>query len=201
MSHPMKYVFSAGAVACLAGSALGAVGTVSLTASSLTVNPGEAVTIGLVLDDDGTTPGVMTFDIAVTPTGGGFSYVEGSLTPLPLLDIFQGGDGADNLVTMYGGSPDILGPTFDAPLNGLTVFTFQIMFSEEQIGTSVTLETSDGPTANPPLHYAMLGEIVHIPVPYEIVEFNSVTIRVVPAPSAPVLFALVGVLSAGRRGR
>ncbi len=189
----MKSTIAVAAVAGLAAAASAQTGSVSLVASQTIASAGDIITISVVVDDDGTTPGVFSFDVQVTSGDAGFSVVGGSLAPNGAVFGWAGAELA-NGATGLGGSTDILGPTFDAPLNGLAVYSFQIQYN----GGEVTLTSSDGAGPNAALQTVTEGGLVLAPAQYASIDFGSV--RITPAPSGLALLGLGGLI-AGRRRR
>ncbi len=188
----MKSTIAVAAVAGLATVASAQVGSVTLTASQTVASAGDLITISVYVDDDGTTPGVFSFDIAVTSGDAGFSVSGG---PTPNGAVFGwAGAALANGATGLGGSTDIFGPTFDAPLNGLAVYSFQIQYN----GGEVTFTASDGAGPNPALQTVSEGGLVLLPAAYASIDLGSV--RITPAPSGLALLGLGGMI-AGRRRR
>ncbi|MEZ6243150.1 MAG: hypothetical protein R3B57_08915 [Phycisphaerales bacterium] len=169
-------------------------GSVILTASTTSLLIGDLFTIGVYADDDGSTPGVFSFNIAVDvgpnlqivtgPTVGG-AYVFG-----------WAGSMTSTSVEGIGGSTDIFGPTFDAPLNNLLLFNFQVVVVGSPIGLLASSRTGSGP--NPALLTASEGGIVLLPTPYNQLNFGSLSI---PAPGSAGLFVAGSLLAARRRRR
>jgi len=191
----MKSGIAIAAVAGLAAvaSAQGTKGIVELTASSTSVAVGDVVTIGVVVDDISPS-GVLAFDLMVTSADAGFTVLG---APTFNAAVF-GASGAAlaNGATGLGGSTDILGPGFEAPLNGLTVYTFQIMITAAFSG-EIVFNSADGTGPNAAMQYAITGGIVLLPGAYDTI--NHGTLRLVPAPSGMALLGLGGLVAARRR--
>ncbi len=190
----MKSGIAIAAVAGLATVAVAQKGTISLTANTQNVAVGDVVTIGVVVDDDGSTAGVLSFDIAVTSGDAGFSVISGPTFDASIFG--PGGADLGNGVEGLGGSMDILGPTFDLPLNGTTVYTFQIMITAGFTG-AIEFNSSDGSGPNAAMQYAIEAPVVLGPGQYN--EINHGTLRLVPAPSGMALLGLGGLVAARRR--
>ncbi|MEZ6243148.1 MAG: hypothetical protein R3B57_08905 [Phycisphaerales bacterium] len=196
----MKSGIAIAAVAGLAtvASAQGTKGFVELTANgssgTVAVAVGDVVTIGVSVDDISPT-GVLSFDIQVTSADAGFTVLG---APTFNAAIFgPGGAALANGATGLGGSTDILGPTFDAPLNALAyVYTFQIMITAAFDG-EIVFVSSDGSGPNAAMQYAIGGGIVLLPGQYD--QINHSTLRLTPAPSGMALMGLGGLIAARRR--
>ncbi|MFI4896260.1 MAG: hypothetical protein ACIARR_00365 [Phycisphaerales bacterium JB059] len=175
------------------------VGTVTLTASTNTALIGETFTIGVVLSDNIDGPSVFAFDLAVTGSGAAFSTIPDSLVGDPSASGFVFGfTGQINPggAQAFGQSNDILGPTLDAPLDDLAVFTFQVLAT--QSGT-VTFNASDGDNVSV---NSMAHEhpcIVLCPDDYDQIAFEGLTITVIPTPPSLVPLALAFPLATRRR--
>ncbi len=178
------------------------VGTVTLNASAVTVNVGDIITIGVVLSDDIPGASVFAFDVLVTGSGAAFSTVPGSLVADPSeSDFFEFGflgqinpDGAQAL----GGSSDFFGPSFDAPLDDLTVFTFQILPTH---GGVITFDPADSPVSPNAAIQQLVKGTIYQPGDYHTVVFEGVTITVIPAPFSLIPIAFAFPLTARRRRR
>ncbi len=173
-------------------------GFITLTASATTVSVGETFTIGVVLSDNIPDNSVFTFDVLVAGSGAAFSTVPGSLVFDPAGSGFIFGelgqinpDGAQGL----GGSADIFSPSLDAPLDDLTVFTFQVLATQNG---AITFTPEDGPGPNPAIQTYAPG-IVLFPVQYDQIVFEGITITVIPAPSAVALLAIAAPFTTRRR--
>jgi len=188
----MKSAIAVAAVAGLATVASAQVGTVVLTASSTVASAGDVITIGVYAMDDGTTPGIFAFDLAVTSADAGFT-VNGAPTPGGAHVFGWAGAALANGATGLGGSTDILGPTFDAPLDGLLLYSFAITYN----GGTVTFTSSDGAGPNPALQTVITGGIVLLPSNFASIVHGSVTIT--PAPSGVALLGLGGLVALRRR--
>ncbi|MEZ6243152.1 MAG: hypothetical protein R3B57_08925 [Phycisphaerales bacterium] len=182
------------ALAALAGLATATkaqtIGYVTLTASATTVSVGDTFTIGVVLSDNIPGNSVFTFDILVAGAGAPFSTVPGSLVDDPSGSGFIFGflgqvnpDGAQGL----GGPADAFPPTFETPLDDLTVFTFQVLATHAGV---ITYTPEDGPSPNIAMQTWMAGGIILLPAWYDDIVFESVTVNVIPAPPAAALLAL-----------
>ena len=194
----MKPAITIAALAGLTTPALAQnIATVTLTTSVMTVATGDTFTIGVVLSDNIPGNSVFAFDIEVASAG--VLDIVGVGEPVADSSVF-GFNGASTSTgaTGLGGSSDILGPTLDDPLDGLTVFTFQVT-AGANVG-SRTFTAMDGPGPNPAVQYALNGGIVLIPENYDEIVFNSVTVSILPAPASLTLLALTS-LACGRRRR
>ncbi len=168
-------------------------GRVTLTSSATTVSVGDLFTIGLVVDDDPPSPGVLSFDALVTGPGAAFSTIPGSLEPDPFIFAFDGQLNPDG-AQATGGSSDFLPPGF-TPINGLTVFTFRAR--AEAVG-QITFTAEDGPGPNGLINWGLKG-FIFIPIEYADVIIQDVTVNVVPSPATPALLLAAGPLAARRR--
>ncbi len=176
-------------------------GMVTLTSSAATVNVGDVFTIGVLLTDNIPGNSVFAFDVLVSGSGAAFSTLADSIVVDPFDSGFVFGfngqvnpDGAQGL----GGSSDILGPTFDRPLDNVIIFTFQVLATQ---GGSISFNPEDGPGPNLAMHYASsaLFRTLIAPVNYDEIIFNGITITVIPAPSGAALLLLAGLISTRRR--
>ncbi len=167
--------------------------SIYMTASATYVGIGEPVTIGVYAESDGSTPGVFSFDIAIDladcmqlisgPVAGeGILGFSGAVTPTG--------------VEALGGSTDILGPTFDAPLDGRLLFSFQTTFINFDIG-GAAVTSRDGSGPNPALLTVLEGGIVLQPVEFDQINFGS--IGIFPAPSSFAVLTLAAVPATRRR--
>lgn len=173
-------------------------GTVTVTSSASTVSVGDTVTIGALLSDNISGPSVLSFNVRVTGSGAAFSTIPGSLVEDPgESGHFFGFQGQveHNGAAALGGSWDFVGPDFQASLDDLTAFTFQI--TATQAG-SITFTPSVYRDAFPPIQHLILG-IVNFPADYEIVVLEPITITVIPGPSSLAPLALAFPLATRRR--
>jgi len=192
----MKSAITIAAVAGLATVASAQnIGTVSVTAASATIGIGESTTISVVLSDNISGNSVFAFDIAVDGAGGA-GFTTSNLVSDAGVFGFNGSLTATG-ATGLGGSSDILGPTLDASLDGVAVFTFEVTGTAEG---SVTFTASDGAGPNPAMQWGMEGGVVILPANYDSIDFgNGATVRVTPAPSGMALLGLGGLAVARRR--
>ncbi len=184
----MRTAISALALAGLTTAATAqTVGTVTVTTSATTVSVGDVFTIGVVLSDNISGNSVFAFDLMVEGFGPGVVFMAGDPTPDPGVFGFAG-SASGNSVTGLGGSSDILGPDLDPSLDGVTVFTFQVEIGPLATG-QLTFSASEGPGPNEALQWGKPG-IVFLPANYDLIDFGSVTITVIPAPSSLIPLAL-----------
>eukprot|EP00913_Durusdinium_trenchii_P006341 g5953.t1 len=166
------------------------VGTVTLTTSASTAPIGGVFTIGVVLSDNISGNSVFAFDLMIEGFGPGIALPS---DPVPDAGIFGfNGSVSGNAVTGLGGSSDILGPTLDASLDGVTVFTFQVT-------TAITcgvyeFSVADGPGPGPAMQWGEEGGIVINPRDYDQIVFNSVSVP--PMQTAISIAALAGLTTA-----
>ncbi len=177
------------------------IGTVTVTTSATTVNVGETFTIGVLLSDNIPGGSVFAFDVEVSSAGS--MSIAGITDPVPEASIFGfAGSATATGATGLGGSSDILGPSFDAPLDGVTVYSFQ---STATSTGSRTFTPGDGSwdvvfgIAWTGSSSGLIPGIALIPNPYDEIIFESITITVIPAPPAIALLALALPLSARRK--
>ncbi|MEZ6243149.1 MAG: hypothetical protein R3B57_08910 [Phycisphaerales bacterium] len=191
----MKSAIAVAAVAGLATVASAQTGTVTLTAGGMTGSisaaSGDMITINVYAASD-SGPGVFSFDIQVTSGDGGFS-VSGGPTVGGAYVFGWAGSALANGATGLGGSTDIFGPTFDAPLDGLLLYSFQVTYN----GGTVTFNSSDGAGPNPALQTVTEGGIVLLPAQFASIVHDSLTIT--PAPSGIALLGLGGLVATRRR--
>ncbi len=186
---------SAIAIAAVAGLATIAsaqnVGTVTLTSSATTVNSGDVFTIGVVLSDNISGNSVFSFDLSI---GGAGDY--NAAAPTGDAGVFGFAGGSDgSTVTGLGGASDILGPTLDPSLDGVTVMTFQVT-----AGAAGTIDfTAAAGAVNAAMSFGIEGGIVILPGAYDSIDLGSVSVNVVPAPSGMALLGLGGLVAARRR--
>ncbi len=172
------------------------IGTVTATASAATVSVGETFTIGVVVDDNGESAnGVVIFDLLVAGSGAAFTTVPDSLSFHPLVGLVGGAQINPNGAQAAGAHRDLLGPTIDPPLNGLAVFSFQATATETG---QIDFQALDGLFEERAIRSIIHG-IVTLPQDYDQIIFESVTVNVIPSPSAAVSFALAIPLATLRR--
>ncbi|MEZ6243151.1 MAG: PEP-CTERM sorting domain-containing protein [Phycisphaerales bacterium] len=163
-------------------------GTITLTI----LNVSENIYAVNVYADDVGAPGVFAFDIAIDLVGAG-TLLTGPTQGGAYVFGFSGGLTPTG-VEAVGGSTDIFGPTFDAPLNALLLFSFQF----QHFGGFVGAIAHDGSGPNPALQTVTEGGIVLLPANYDEINFDSVSF---PAPSSTALLGIGAILGARRRRR
>ena len=192
----MKSAITIAAVAGLATVASAQnIGVVSVTASTDEIGIGEMATVSVVLSDNIDGLSVFAFDLDITGAGDAGVTLSDLSADAGVFG-FNGGI-AGNVVSGLGGSSDILGPTLDAALDGVTVMTFKVTGESEG---SITFTAADGTGPNPAMQWGIEGGVVILPGAYDSFDFgNGATIRVTPAPSGMALLGLGGLAAARRR--
>ena len=171
------------------------IATVTLTASENTAGGGETVTMSLIISDNIPGASVFAFNIEILGTGP-LGVAIHDLEPDPAVFGFSGGIAGNN-ITGLGGSSDILGPTLDAALDGVAVFTFQVTLTDD-LGRKDFMPTL-GPGPNPAVQWGLEGVLVILPQDYDEIIFNGTFVQWVPTPHSLAPLALVGPLAFRRR--
>ncbi len=186
-------------------------GIISLSVNATVVSPGETYTYSVVVDDNGVGDGsgVFAFNISAFFAPDVVYEFVSPPTPNPAIFGFDGGLTAGAAYGL-GGSTDILGPTYDAPLNGLAVFTFQAIVHGVIAGPGdepgdvgwAQLFTAQGLGPNPALLTVEEGGLILAPIEYDEIVFGSLgftTVILPPAPSSLAPIGLVALLATRRR--
>ncbi len=171
------------------------VGTVTLTVATTQIVDSGVFDVGVVLSDNIAGNSVFAFDLLIDILGDQTFTILSGPTPDTSVFGFAGGSTASS-VTGLGGASDILGPTLDPSLDGVTVFTFQVMAGN--IGDVHTFAASAG-DVNAAMSFGVEGGIVILPGLYDDIIFQGVTVFVTPAPGTLSLLAGAGLLAARRR--
>lgn len=194
----MKSVIAVAALAGLtAASTAQTIGSVTLTASHTSAAIGDEITIGVVLSDNIAGNSVFAFDINAISLASTLRIVPGSIQADGGVFGFASSEETHS-VTGLGGASDILGPTLDASLDGVQVFSFQVVVVSAAI-PSMSVTAADGAGPNPAMQWGLEGGIVILPQDYDEITFNTVTITI-PSPATAVTLPLAAAL-AGRRRR
>lgn len=171
------------------------IATVVATASSSTVGVGETVTISVVLSDNIPGNSVFAFNLEILGAGP-LGVTLHDLEQDAGVFGFSGGIDGNN-VTGLGGSSDILGPTLDFALDGVTVFRYQVTVTDDLGRIDFTPTLGAGP--NPAVQWGLEGGVVILPQDYDEIIFHGTYVQVVPTPSSLIPLALAAPLALRRR--